>query len=260
MTTNANNAIAGYFADRADADSAVRDLLADGFNENDIDLAPYKDAGRGQYAGTTPYLESSSYLNRSDANTDYAAGHNGGFLVTVTGSRANDARAILERDGADISDFVNPTLAQEGIQRIQLREEQLTARKQQVQAGEVRVHKDVVTETQTIDVPVTHEELVIERHPVTNATASTAPIGQDSADIRVPLSREEATLEKQTVVREEVEVGKRSVTETQHLSDTVRREEARIENTGDVHVEGDTDHRSEMLDADEVPDRAKTNR
>ena len=109
-----------------------------------------------------------------------------------------------------------------------------------------------ITETKSIDVPVTHEELVIERHPVTNATASTTPIGQDSTDIRVALSREEAVLEKNTVVREEVEVGKRSVTETQHLTDTVRREEARIENTGDTHVVGDTDHRNDMLDTDET--------
>jgi uncharacterized protein (TIGR02271 family) len=256
MTTTNQNAIAGYFTDREDAYRAVRDLTSAGFNENDIDLAPYNNAAAGQYAGTSPYLDSASYLNSSD----YAAGHTGGVLVTVSGARAQKARTILERDGADISDRVNPALAQEGVQRIQLREEQLVARKQQVQAGEVRVHKDIVTETQTIDVPVTHEELVIERHPVTGVTASTAPIGQDSADIVVPLSREEAVLEKQTVVTEEVEIGKRAVTETQHLTDTVRREEARIENTGDTRVLDNTDHRSDMLDTDEAVDRTTTNR
>ena len=261
MTTTNQNAIAGYFADRSSADRAVRDLISAGFNENDIDLAPYNGAVSGQYAGSAPYLESSSYFNRTDTGSDYAAGHTGGVLLTVSGARASEARAILERDGADISNRVNPGLAQEGVQRIQLREEQLSARKQQVQAGEVLVHKDVVTETRTIDVPVTHEELVIERHPVTSATASTTPIGQDNAAIVVPLSREEAVLEKQTVVREEVEIGKRQVTETQHLTDTVRREEARIENTGDTHVAGDTDHRSDMLDTDETTvDRTTTNR
>ena len=260
MSTTNQNALAGYFADRADAERAVRDLVNAGFNQNDIDLAPYRGASAGQYASNQPYLESSSYFNRADTDSDYAAGHTGGVLVTVTGTRAQEARAILERDGADISDRVNPALAQEGVQRIQLREEQLSARKQTVQAGEVLVHKDVITEQKSIDVPVTHEELVIERHPVTNATASTGPIGQGDADIRVQLSREEASLEKNTVVREEVEVGKRQVTETQHLTDTVRREEARIENTGDTHVVGDTDHRSDMLDTDEVVDRTTTNR
>ncbi len=258
MTTMNHNAIAGYFADRADADRAVRDLMTAGFKDRDVDLAPYSGAQSGGYAGTSSYLESSSYLNSDSADTDYLGGHTGGVLVTVTGSRAQEARAILERYGADVSARVNPGLANEGVQRIQLREEQLTARKQTVQAGEVRVHKDVITEQKSIDVPVTHEELVIERHPVTNATASTTPIGQDNTDIRVELSREEAVLQKNTVVREEVEVGKRSVTETQHLTGTVQHEEARIENTGDTRVVNDTDHRNEMLDTDEAVDPSST--
>jgi uncharacterized protein (TIGR02271 family) len=235
--------LAGYFTNRSDAQRAVQDLIGAGFSESDIDFAPYNDAAAGQYAGTGQYLESSTYLNQSDA--DYA-NNTGGALVTVTGSRAAEARAILEQDGADISDRVNPGLANEGVQRIQLREERLSARKQTVQAGEVQVHKDVITETRTVDVPVSHEEVVIERRPVTDRTVADTPIGQDET-IRVPLNREEVTLEKQAYVREEVEVGKRSVTETEHLSGTVRREEARVENTGDVHIE-DGDHRAEMLD------------
>ena len=230
MYAPTQNAIAGYFTDRAGAERAVRDLMAAGFSQNDIDLAPYNDAASGQYAGDS-------------------TGHTGGLLVTVFGARAQEAGLLLERDGADIGDRVNPALAGEGVQRIQLREEQLRARTQTVQAGEVRVGKDIITEMKTIDVPVTHEELVITRHPVSGATASAGPITAE-ADIVVPLSREEAILEKTTVVREEVEVGKRAVTETQRLSDTVRHEEAHIENTGDTHVVGDTDHRSEMLDTD----------
>jgi uncharacterized protein (TIGR02271 family) len=38
------------------------------------------------------------------------------------------------------------------------------------------------------------------------------------------------------VVYEEVGVGKRQVTETQQVSDTVRREELRTDDTGDVEV------------------------
>ena len=46
---------------------------------------------------------------------------------------------------------------------------------------------------------------------------------------------EQVTLAKNTVVREEVEVGKRAVTETQHLTGTVQHEELRVEDgTGAV--------------------------
>ncbi len=249
MTTN-QTALAGYFTNRADAEGAVQDLRSAGIHKNDIDLAPYSGVAAGQYAGTDPYLDSDSYFGDEPGASDYAAGHSGGFLITVTGAHVAHARQILERDGADMSGRVNPGLADEGVQRIQLREEQLSARKQTVQAGEVHVHKDVITETRSIDVPVTHEEVVIERRAVNAGTASDTPIGQDET-IRVPLSREEVTLEKQAFVREEVEVGKRQVTETQHLTGTVRREEARVENTGDVRVE-DSDHQAEMLDDDVV--------
>ncbi|MGZ3353251.1 MAG: DUF2382 domain-containing protein, partial [Isosphaeraceae bacterium] len=47
--------------------------------------------------------------------------------------------------------------------RLQLREEQLHVRKHLMAAGEVRVRKEVRTEHRTIEVPVSREEIVIER-------------------------------------------------------------------------------------------------
>ena len=68
-----------------------------------------------------------------------------------------------------------------------------------------------------------HEELVIERHPVSGAAAG-GTIGADET-ISVPLSREEVKGTKQTFATEEVEIGKRVVGETEHISETVRHEE-----------------------------------
>ncbi len=47
---------------------------------------------------------------------------------------------------------------------------------------------------------------------------------------------EEVDVQKRAVVREEISVGKREVQETRNVSDTVRREEARIESEGDVAI------------------------
>jgi len=49
---------------------------------------------------------------------------------------------------------------------IQLREERLRVHKHTVQTGEVRVHKEVVSDVKTIQVPVEREEVVIERRQV----------------------------------------------------------------------------------------------
>jgi len=116
-------------------------------------------------------------------------------------------------------------------QTVQLHEEELRTNKQQVQAGEVQIRKEVVTEQQSRDVPVMREEAVIERHPVERRRAE-GEIGSGNETIRVPLREEQVTVEKVPVVTEEISVGKRQTQETQQVSGQVRREEARIENQG----------------------------
>jgi uncharacterized protein (TIGR02271 family) len=121
---------------------------------------------------------------------------------------------------------------------LQLREEELQARKQPVETGQVQLGKDVVEEQRTLEVPVTREEVSIERRPV-ERRPSEGPIGTgESETIRVPVREERVEVEKTPVVYEEVGVGKREVTETQQVSETVRREEARIGQTGEVDVRG----------------------
>jgi len=123
---------------------------------------------------------------------------------------------------------------------IPIREEQLDVEKQRVQTGEVRIHKEVVTEQQRIDVPVSHEEVVIEQHPASEARAAHTPIGQDET-IRVPISEEQVNVTKQTVETGEIEVKTRDVQGEQRVTGTVRREEPRIEKSGDVRFRRDDD-------------------
>jgi len=125
----------------------------------------------------------------------------------------------------------------ERTEGVQLREEQLQARKAEEQAGEVRIGKDVVTEHKEMDVPVRHEEVVVERRPAEGQPV-TGNIGEGE-EVRVPVTRERVEVDKQPVVREEVSVGKREVTETERVEADVRREEARVEREGDVRVEGE---------------------
>ena len=133
---------------------------------------------------------------------------------------------------------------------VRLHEERLEAQKQTVQAGEVSIHKEVVTEQKTIEVPVSREEVVIERHPVNGVEAS--DFGAETDEIRIPISEERVTVSKTPVVTEEISVGKRTVQDTQTVSGTVRREEAHIEQSGDVHVAGGG-ARGDVLPGNDVP-------
>jgi len=120
---------------------------------------------------------------------------------------------------------------------LRLREEQLNVSKDRVQSGEVGLHKEVVSEQKTVNVPVTHEEVVIERRPVTDGRVDDTPIGEGET-IRVPVNEEQVNVSKDTVVTGEVAIGKRAVQETQQVTDTVRREEARIDQQGNPIVRG----------------------
>lgn len=120
---------------------------------------------------------------------------------------------------------------------VELREEELQARKHMVDRGDVEIRKDVVTENRTVEVPVTREEVYIDRHPA-DRHVSDRPIEHDET-ISVPVREEEVTIEKRPVVREEVTIGKHTVQDTEQVSGTVRREEAHLEEHGDVHVHDD---------------------
>lgn len=161
----------------------------------------------------------------------------GGILVTVeAGTEADRARArrILLDDGAQFGPAAVSRFDVEDRKRLQLREEELVATKERVKAGEVRVRKDVVTEEKTIEVPVTREEVVIERHPV-SGRPTTGEI-KDGEEIRIPVTEEEVRVEKRPVVKEEITVGKKRVQDTETVRDTVRREEARIDESGETRA------------------------
>lgn len=132
---------------------------------------------------------------------------------------------------------------------MKLREEQLQATKERVQSGEVRLHKDVVEEQKTMDVPVTHEEVYVERRDVPTGQVDNTPITEGES-IRVPVSEEQVNVTKTPVVTGEVSVGKRAVQDTQQVSDTVKREEARVVQQGNPNVQGADD----MLTSDTTTD------
>jgi uncharacterized protein (TIGR02271 family) len=116
-------------------------------------------------------------------------------------------------------------------QTMDLKAEKLVAEKDVVESGNVRLKKDVVTETESVDVPVTHEEPVLERHPV-EARSAEGEIGE--GEINVPLREERVYADKQPYVKEEVSIGKRQVEETQRVTGEVSREEPRLASESDT--------------------------
>jgi uncharacterized protein (TIGR02271 family) len=189
----------------------------------------------GSFTGLNIPEQRSRYFQHRLANS-----RSGAVLTVNAGDRIPEAESILRRHNADLGDNAgsydysemgagSSQEVSEGQEQnnIQLLGEVLRVHKDRASRGEVRIRKEVITETQTIQVPVTREELVIERRPVDEATPATGSIGE--SEIRIPLSEERASVDTSTVVREQVAVGKKPVQEVRDLTGEVRREELVVE-------------------------------
>lgn len=267
MTTTDRATIVGIFTDDAQAERAIEGLRQAGFSDDQITYSGHGASSGGFLAGLKSFFTGNDYstggayndlvgmgMPEEDARVyarEYDAGRS---IVAVTGGRAQEASALMSQYGgygptrgtSGTTDYdTTATTGQRATgvadtdeaRSLKLRAEQLQVYKQPVQTGEVGIRKEVVSEQQNINVPVTHEEVYIEQRAGSGQVSDT-PVGEGET-FRVPVSAEQVQTSKQTVETGEVAIGKRAVQGTQQVSDTVRREEARVERQGDVNVTGD---------------------
>lgn len=275
MTTTDRSTVVGVFPDEIQADQAINALRQAGFSDDQISYSGHGTASGGFFSDLKSFFTGEDTntgrayddlvakgIPEQDARyyqQEYQAGRS---IVAVTGGYDMQlASSILAQYGGyganrgaaqttdysatagstqttdyDASATGQAVADTDEARRLRLREEQLQVSKQPVQTGEVGIRKEVITEQKTIDVPVTREEVVIEQRPVSGQVSDT-PIGEGE-EIRVPVREEQVNVSKQTVDKGEVAIGKRQVQETKQVSDTVRREEARVEREGDVNLQG----------------------
>jgi uncharacterized protein (TIGR02271 family) len=100
-------------------------------------------------------------------------------------------------------------------------EEELAVGKRRRMGGKVELRKRVETEHVEESVPVTREEVTVERRPAREAGAQ-PKIGED--EIVVPVMEEEVVAEKRAVPKEEVVIKKRPVREEKTVSADLKKE------------------------------------
>jgi uncharacterized protein (TIGR02271 family) len=106
-------------------------------------------------------------------------------------------------------------------------EERLQVGTEATEVGRARLRKHVVTENVTTTVPVTHEEVRIEREPMTEANRGAALDGPDLSEEEheVVLHAEQPVVQKETVPVERVRLGTETVTDQAQVSEQVAHEE-----------------------------------
>ncbi len=147
-----------------------------------------------------------------------------------------EAKNSFARDSAptekEYSKFKKSDVAEDIETRIPVMGERLNVSKTQ-STQEAKIIKEPMTEKKTVEVPVTHEEVSIERRPGTDSsTASGEGPVTSRTEVNIPLKQEEVQVSKEPYVKEEVSVTKKPVTEKKTVTDEVRSE--RVNVSGDA--------------------------
>jgi len=110
-------------------------------------------------------------------------------------------------------------------------EEQLHVGTERVTTGRARLRKYVVTEQQTVTVPVSHEEVRLEREPITDANIGNALDGPaiSEEEHEVILTEERPVIAKETVPVERVRLDTDTVVENETVTESVRKEEIELD-------------------------------
>jgi uncharacterized protein (TIGR02271 family) len=173
-----------------------------------------------QRASTTE--ESGSYETYQGEETAGAVGPGMRMGDTETGEfrgHASDDEGVSQSQGSDLED--------EDELRVQRTEEELAAGTRERQSGQLKIRKRVRTDRESIEVPTRHEEVSVERVPLSEGTATEAQIGED--EVSVPVTEEEVVVEKRPVAKEEVRIRKDVVEDTEVVEEDVRREEIEVD-------------------------------
>jgi len=186
-----------------------------------------------------PKIDTDGHLSPQEEEELYRYyGMGGGYTDTQTTGMADTTQTTGVRDtgyaenqhgtvGRDVS---GPT-TDNAMTRS---EEQLHVGTRSEEVGRARLRKFVVTENVTQTVPVSREEVRIEREPITDANVGNAYDGPaiSEEEHEVTLHAERPVVEKEAVPVERVRLSKETVTDQETVSADVRKEQ--IETDGGV--------------------------
>ncbi|SEG97167.1 conserved domain-containing protein [Nonomuraea solani] len=158
------------------------------------------------------------------------------------------------RDG-----LMDDGLMDEGDIDMTMSEERLHVGKESRETGRVRLHKYVETENVHETIPLSHEEVVIEREPIRDGEAlGTAEIGEE--DRQMILHEERPVVGKETRPVERVHLRKRDVEHEETVEGQIRRERLEIDEDGtigdeamDEPMDGLRDERGMLGRDDDIP-------
>jgi uncharacterized protein (TIGR02271 family) len=202
---------------------------------SDGHLSPDEERELYSYYGVG-FSDGDSTTTTTGTGTEYAGTDSADSSYTESTSGYSDS---TENISADTTTTGHDTSGPTTDEAMTVSEERLNVGTERREAGRVRLRKYVVTENVTQTVPVSHEEVVLEREPITDANVGDATSGPaiSEEEHEVVLHEETPVVEKTVEPVERVRLSTQETTEEQTVSEEVRKE--RVETEGDVTTTGD---------------------
>jgi len=181
--------------------------------------------------------DSEGHLSEEEEGTLYAYYGTGGSDYDTS------YHATTEGENRDPDAVGNDVSGPETDSAMTRSEEQLHVGTETRETGRARLRKFIVTENVTKTVPVSREEVRIEREPITDANRGDAMGGGDltTEEHDVVLNEERVVVDKETVPVERVRVDKDTVTDEQQVDETVQKEQIELEDQTDNSALDDAD-------------------
>ena len=200
--------------------------------EGDDLLVPY---GESQIKDA-PGVEEDAELTTEEEDRLYAHYGLGGGTGTGDRDLVNDGDATTAGAGTrDLDDDTRTgardTSGTNTDDAMTLSEERLNVGVQRRETGRARLRKFITEERVTETVPVSREEVHVEREPITDANRDQAYSGGDltEEEVEVTLHEERPVAEKEVVATERVRLDKDVEQTQQEVSETVRKEEVEVD-------------------------------
>ncbi len=112
--------------------------------------------------------------------------------------------------------------------KIALVEERLKVGVQLVETGTVQVHKKVITEEVTQEVPVVSEEIKVEHKPINQYIENVPAIRVEGDTTIISVVKEVLVVEKRLMLVEELHLTKTQIASTATVTETLRKETIEI--------------------------------
>jgi uncharacterized protein (TIGR02271 family) len=179
------------------------------------------DEGREGYAGGTTGTSTSTSSSYEGGNSSYEGRGERAGSSEREGRSQDEGRSEREgRHATGGSDL-------DGSDAMTRSEERLVTDTRKEEAGKARLRKYVVTEEQQVRVPVSREEVRLEREPITDANRGDAFDGPAITDSEheVTLHAERPVVETEAVPVERVRLNKETVRDEETVTGQVRKEQ-----------------------------------